>query len=312
MIHVHGLPKRLSKLEILKSNEYFGQYGTILNSILINKINSNTNKSTFSVYITFSDVKEAALAILCVDSLLIEDKIVRAFYGTTKYCNYFLNSTTCPNRNKCIFLHELAADEDIIINNDTKFSYDDHLNLAKQILKSYNIKNFRFQKNIKVVFPPISFIYLTEEEKERFLESRNLGYAKDKSIIKNDSNMLYNSIHEISGNNEYSFNISKSVFLNNNNIQLSNNIININYIYKPSNSVSIINKNNNKAFYSKFMDKSFLPILFSNSIDHILFAKPFFMTKKNIPLRKLELEYVKDDLKKYGIDVYKLLEGCLF
>ena len=58
--------------------------------------------------------------------------------------------------------------------------------------------------------------------------------------------------------------------------------------------------------------ESFLPILFSNSIDHILFAKPFFMTKKNIPLRKLELEYVKDDLKKYGIDVYKLLEGCLF
>ena len=312
LIHVHGLPKRLSKLEILKSNEYFGQYGTILNSILINKINSNTNKSTFSVYITFSDEKEAALAILCVDSLLIEDKIVRAFYGTTKYCNYFLNSTTCPNRNKCIFLHELAADEDIIINNDTKFSYDDHLNLAKQILKSYNIKNFRFQKNIKVVFPPISFIYLTEEEKERFLESRNLGYAKDKSIIKNDSNMLYNSIREISGNNEYSFNISKSVFLNNNNIQLSNNIININYIYKPSNSVSIINNNDNKAFYSKFMDKSFLPILFSNSIDHILFAKPFFMTKKNIPLRKLEFEYFKDDLKKYGIDVYKLLEGCLF
>ena len=44
----------------------------------------------------------------------IEDKIVRAFYGTTKYCNYFLNSTTCPNRNKCIFLHKLVTDEDII------------------------------------------------------------------------------------------------------------------------------------------------------------------------------------------------------
>ena len=29
LIHVHGLPKRLSKLEILKSNEYFWQYGTI-------------------------------------------------------------------------------------------------------------------------------------------------------------------------------------------------------------------------------------------------------------------------------------------
>ena len=310
LIHVHGFPKSLAKLDILKSYEYFGQYGTILNSILLKKVNSNTNKITSSVYITFSNEKEAAIAILCVDSLMMEGKIIRAFYGTTKYCNYFLNSTSCPNRNKCIFLHELITDEDIIINNDTKFSYDDHLNLAKKILNLYNIKNFRYQNDIKFVFPPISFINLSEEEKERFLESRNLGYAKDKRIIKKDSNMLYNSFNEISGNNEYSFDIPDSVFLNNNNIQLNNNVININYTCKPSYTLNIINKKDNNLFTSE--DTSFLPILFSNSIDHILFAKPFFMTKKNIPLRKLEFEYFKDDLKKYGIDVYKLLEGCLF
>ena len=124
LIHVHGFPKSLAKLDIFKSYQYFGQYGTILNSILLKKVNSNTNKITSSVYITFSNEKEAAIAILCVDSLIIEGKIIRAFYGTTKY---FLNSTSCPNRDKCVFLHELATDEDIIINNDTKFSYDDHI-----------------------------------------------------------------------------------------------------------------------------------------------------------------------------------------
>ena len=211
LIHAHGFPKSLSKLEILKSYEYFGQYGTILNSILIKKVNSNTNKSTFSVYITFSDEKEAAIAMLCVDSLIIEGKIVRAFYGTTKYCKYFLNNVACPNEHKCIFLHKLVTDEDIIINNDTKFSYDDHLNLAKKILKLYNVKFFRYQKNKNSVFPPISFIYYTEEEKERLLESRNLGYAKDKSNINNDSNKLSNSNHKTSNNN--SFEISNSVFL---------------------------------------------------------------------------------------------------
>jgi len=310
LIHAHGFPKSLSKLEILKSYEYFGQYGTILNSILIKKVNSNTNKSTFSVYITFSDEKEAAIAILCVDSLIIEGKIVRAFYGTTKYCKYFLNNVACPNEHKCIFLHKLVTDEDIIINNDTKFSYDDHLNLAKKILKLYNVKFFRYQKNKNSVFPPISFIYYTEEEKERLLESRNLGYAKDKSNINNDSNKLSNSNHKTSNNN--SFEISNSVFFNNNNIKLSNNIININYVYKPFNNLYVINQKDNKAFYPEFIDKSYLPIIFSNSIKHILFAKPFFMAKKNIPLRKLELEYFKDDLDKYGIDGYKLLEGCLF
>jgi hypothetical protein len=310
LIHAHGFPKSLSKLEILKSYEYFGQYGTILNSILIKKVNSNTNKSTFSVYITFSDQKEAAIAILCVDSLIIEGKIVRAFYGTTKYCKYFLNNVACPNEHKCIFLHKLVTDEDIIINNDTKFSYDDHLNLAKKILKLYNVKFFRYQKNKNSVFPPISFIYYTEEEKERLLESRKLGYAKDKSNINNDSNKLSNSNHKTSNNN--SFEISNSVFFNNNNIKLSNNIININYVYKPFNNLYVINQKDNKAFYPEFIDKSYLPIIFSNSIKHILFAKPFFMAKKNIPLRKLELEYFKDDLDKYGIDGYKLLEGCLF
>ena len=310
LIHAHSFPKSLSKLEILKSYEYFGQYGTILNSILIKKVNSNTNKSTFSVYITFSDEKEAAIAILCVDSLIIEGKIVRAFYGTTKYCKYFLNNVACPNEHKCIFLHKLVTDEDIIINNDTKFSYDDHLNLAKKILKLYNVKFFRYQKNKNSVFPPISFIYYTEEEKERLLESRNLGYAKDKSNINNDSNKLSNSNHKTSNNN--SFEISNSVFFNNNNIKLSNNIININYVYKPFNNLYVINQKDNKAFYPEFIDKSYLPIIFSNSIKHILFAKPFFMAKKNIPLRKLELEYFKDDLDKYGIDGYKLLEDCLF
>ena len=88
--------------------------------------------------------------------------------------------------------------------------------MTKKILNLYNIKNFRYQSDIKVVFPPISFINLSEEEKERFLESRNLGYIKDKRIIKKDSNMLYNSFNEISGNNEYSFDIPDSVFLNNN------------------------------------------------------------------------------------------------
>ena len=310
LIHAHGFTKSLSKLEILKSYEYFGQYGTILNSILIKKVNSNTNKSTFSVYITFSDEKEAAIAILCVDSLIIEGKIVRAFYGTTKYCKYFLNNVACPNEHKCIFLHKLVTDEDIIINNDTKFSYDDHLNLAKKILKLYNVKFFRYQKNKNSVFPPISFIYYTEEEKERLLESRNLGYAKDKSNINNDSNKLSNSNHKTSNNN--SFEISNSVFFNNNNIKLSNNIININYVYKPFNNLYVINQKDNKAFYPEFIDKSYLPIIISNSIKHILFAKPFFMAKKNIPLRKLELEYFKDDLDKYGIDGYKLLEDCLF
>ena len=91
LIHVHGFPKRIAKTDKLKSNEYFYQYGKIIKATIKYRINPDTNKKEYSAYITYSNEKEATLAILCVDSLLIEGKIIRVFFGTTKYCKYFLN-----------------------------------------------------------------------------------------------------------------------------------------------------------------------------------------------------------------------------
>ena len=105
LVHVEGLPKNLLKEELLKSRKYFGQYGKIKKLILSRKINPENNKDVYSVYITYENKIEAACAILCVDSLLICGKIIRAFFGTTKYCNFFLENTTCKNLKKCLFLH---------------------------------------------------------------------------------------------------------------------------------------------------------------------------------------------------------------
>ena len=57
------------------------------------------------------------------------------------------------------FFHKLVTDEDIIINNDTKFSYDEHLNPAKKILKLYNVKIFHKQKNIRFSFYIFYLLY---------------------------------------------------------------------------------------------------------------------------------------------------------
>ena len=62
--------------------------------LLLFAIAFGKKESNAIVYITFSNEKEAAIAILCVDSLIMEGKIIRAFYGTTKYCNYFLQGST--------------------------------------------------------------------------------------------------------------------------------------------------------------------------------------------------------------------------
>ena len=135
LIHIHGIPKSIAIINLLKTEPYLGQYGKIIRFIMKYKVNQENNKKFYSAYITYSNELEAALAILYIDSLLIEGKIIRAFFGTTKYCNYFLNNTKCPNLDNCTYLHQFISDNDIIIdNNDNNaFSYNEHLKLAKKL-----------------------------------------------------------------------------------------------------------------------------------------------------------------------------------
>ena len=233
LIHVQGLPKGLNNTTLLQSQEYFGQYGTIKNIIISKKMNPENNKETYSVYITYKNKTQAALAILCVDSLLINGKIIRAFFGTTKYCNYFLNNKICPNAKTCMFLHKIVSDKNIIIDDNTNFSYNEHLNMAKKIieLSKAEIKNIlKIKKKPKNVFPSIDFIFLTEEQKEKYFIEGNINY------IKSNSNRIINTLK-----------IREDDFLNDN-----SNIINE---YNKNNAKSNNNNNNLKTLkiYIKFL-----------------------------------------------------------
>ena len=162
LIHVHGFPKSIAKTDKLMSYEYFGQYGKIIQATATYKANPETNKKSYSAYITYSNEKEAAFAILCVDSLLVEGKIIRVFFGTTKYCQYFLNNIKCPILDKCFFLHEFATDNDIIIDSNTVFTYEDHINLAKKIIDFSNPKtknSILKLKNLKKLFFLLWILY---------------------------------------------------------------------------------------------------------------------------------------------------------
>ena len=70
LVHVNGFPSRLTNTEKLGQIEYFGQYGKIQKILLTSKTNCETNKKTFSIYITYSNEKEPSFTILAVDSLL--------------------------------------------------------------------------------------------------------------------------------------------------------------------------------------------------------------------------------------------------
>jgi hypothetical protein len=323
LVHVHGFPQSLASIEKLSQFEYFGQYGNIVKTLLTFKTNPDTNKRTYSAYITYSNEKEAAFAILSVDSLLVEGKIIRAFFGTTKYCNYFLNNSICPNLNKCMFLHQLVKDRDIIIDSNTIFSYNEHLNLAKKIIQFSNKETRNLVNSIpkmkKTVFPGIDFIFLNEQEKENYLKSSDISYIKsnydndDKEIsinINNNPKDLRNGLqnNEIlnpiknSNHNEYS---NKNNSIEDSYTNLENDIKSSNLL----NSSSHLEKSNN---FINSIDPLILHNIFEKSISHILKVKPFFYNiRNNIPLKEMELDYLKKELNKNGNNFYSLLDGCL-
>ena len=324
LVHVHGFPSSLSNSEKLSQVEYFGQYGKIKKILLSSKTNTETNKKTFSIYITYSNEKEASFAILAVDSLLIEGKLIRAFFGTTKYCNYFLNNTYCPNEDKCMYLHKLVKDKDIIIDSKTVFSYNEHLNLAKKIIQFSNPETkkmvFNLAKPVNTVFPNINFIFLTEEQKEQYLHSSNISYVKsnsntqelnnkDNNVYNNNFNYIkdnfqYNLINNFDNNNKY-HSLMKNNSIGNlhiNNINTRSQINNFNIIRSNENCNKNISLDNPFEMHK----------LFEKSIKHILLAKPFFTKINNHKLlKKIEFIYLKNELLKKGINIYSLLSGCL-
>ena len=108
LVHFYGFPDYLYKKEILISPEYFGQYGVITKITLASKNNKLNNEKYNSGYITFLTKEQASYAILAVDSIKINGQLVRAFFGTSKYCNHFLNNRECTSVDNCMFLHHFA------------------------------------------------------------------------------------------------------------------------------------------------------------------------------------------------------------
>lgn len=207
LVHFQGFPDNLYDEKLLSSFEYFGQYGTITKIVLNSKTDKNSQEKCNSAYITFEQIEQAAYCILSVDSIKIDNQLVRAFFGTTKYCNHFLNNYKCLNEGGCMFLHYLADPADVISEN-IKFGYSEHIKLAKQIIgfNSYRSKMFvmncEFPKDAKL--PIIKTIYHKENVlKKRKNHRRKISSSTSKSGKSgksNKSNKSGNSTNNVSSN----------------------------------------------------------------------------------------------------------------
>ena len=126
LVYVTGLSSKLAKEELiptLRSQEYFGQYGRI-SKILISKRTTasklvmGTQESAIGVYVTYYRKEDAARAIVAIDGTKGSDgKLIRASYGTTKYCTTYLRNLPCTNP-ACTYLHEPGEEADSFTKED--------------------------------------------------------------------------------------------------------------------------------------------------------------------------------------------------
>ncbi|KAJ2825303.1 transcriptional repressor general negative regulator of transcription subunit 4, partial [Coemansia furcata] len=127
LVYVIGLPNNLASDDVstLRSHDYFGQFGRI-NKIVINRrqngsgggsTTSNPQHPSVGVYVTYATKEEATRAINAVDGSLLDGRVLRATFGTTKYCSYYLRSIPCQNPG-CMYLHEPGEEADSFTKED--------------------------------------------------------------------------------------------------------------------------------------------------------------------------------------------------
>jgi len=197
LVYIIGLSSNIANKEKLNKYEYLGQYGTI-QKIVVNRSKAYNLNSvhgpSYSAYVTYSKPYEASIAILSLDDKMIDNHIIRASFGTTKYCSYFLKGIECTNK-ECLFLHKLAGENDIIKRGELTLNKNIFNEQHKYAIKIADIFNPEVKKKIlsmkkkKTVFPSPDIIYktITVIEKEKTASSKNKKSSENKSIGSNNS-----------------------------------------------------------------------------------------------------------------------------
>lgn len=113
LVYVIGLSPAIAKEEVLRRNEFFGQYGRI-QKIVVNRSHvhggGDPGGPSYSAYITFTNKEDAVAAIQAVDGCTVDGRVLRASFGTTKYCSFFLRGQTCTLAD-CMYLHDIGQSQ---------------------------------------------------------------------------------------------------------------------------------------------------------------------------------------------------------
>lgn len=101
----------------MRSPEYFGQYGKVAKLALKERPSSDDP----GIYIAYVRREDAARAISALDGAAAPGEppgaLLRATYGTTRYCDSFLRGVKC-DLPTCLGLHEWGGENDTFTKED--------------------------------------------------------------------------------------------------------------------------------------------------------------------------------------------------
>jgi hypothetical protein len=129
--HPDGVPSFLTVfiqlISTLRSNDYFGQYGKISKIVIVKRTSTSRKNPVIGLYVTYHRKEEAARCISAVDGAPSPGAggggdVMRASYGTTKYCMSFLRGQTCSDHG-CMNLHDWGEEKDCFTKEDLTTLY---------------------------------------------------------------------------------------------------------------------------------------------------------------------------------------------
>lgn len=110
LVYIIGLHPDHVASKSLDQAQGLGRYGEVKKLIFNPEktaIRDGQEQVLYSAYVTFAEEAAAALAIVALSGYEYRGLQIKANFGMTKYCTYFIKGVECPNSD-CLFLHSLA------------------------------------------------------------------------------------------------------------------------------------------------------------------------------------------------------------
>lgn len=215
LIYVIGIPIEIATEENLNKFEYFGQYGPI-KKIVVNNSTVHTNNTfqrpTVSAYVTFKNIEDAWECLYALENFSIGGHLLKASFGTSKYCSSFLSGQKC-NKPDCMYLHHIGDPEDSFGTDEIQQNSQRFIDMTRP-LRSDNYDDYEFADSTPTVFPPRRI--LTKDppkpkENENRGEFRNEPLVEQEATKESQRNAFLNNLFSNSGMVTKPLNVNYSV-----------------------------------------------------------------------------------------------------